>query len=534
MKTTQGTPRKTNTKNAVGHMLSSLSNSKEHSSSDDATFTLVTYSRNSSSTLRAATEKKTANTNDDTETEMKMTNVTMWKFKEFQQQIFPVIQAITNQTAVKNHPFTQKWVKALKTPYNINESSTFRMVSKAFSLDDIKDYRKFLQMAPDIDKYILFEDNKKTGNGFLFKLLTPPVLHDKPENTAAVMDSEEKFDTAVIVDDATNLKSATDPGGDESITTNVTHYKICYGNPTDFNEMLQELWPYILQFIADNPEHNHSKQWIKWIKNGLHDKCDLSTLKEITDIGTLDQLYLVLCDSPAITTHFEVLWNHKIMYKRIPPNTPAQQPDSTLMSPANIHNVRLVADHDIEFCILHKAVYEEITKWMKTKVTNGKTQTEDPQSAKWLQRQKWLFAGLKSIQMAQTIRKIMEVNDIHEYLQTVQPYPPFQENFIIYDSEDPSSIRYSYLGYDNKIPPTVSDYQHFSALFDINIHQMSARLHEFNVKIAGCEYTLKNHFVQQKSQLQEITANIVLESTTTFKQQMDQIIAEKLKYLKTI
>jgi predicted oxidoreductase (fatty acid repression mutant protein) len=47
------------------------------------------------------------------------------------------------------------------------------------------------------------------------------------------------------------------------------------------------------------------------------------------------------------------------------------------------------------------------------------------------------------------------------------------------------------------------------------------------MKIAGCEYTLKKHFAQQKSKLQEIIANIVTESTTTFKQQMARIIMEK-------
>ncbi len=257
-----------------------------------------------------------------------------------------------------------------------------------------------------------------------------------------MIDNDKQINTNVIVDDTTNQKSVTAPGGDESITTTATHYKICYGNPTYFQEMLHELWPYILQFIADNPEHNHSKQWIKWIKDGLHDKCDLSTLKEITDIGTLDQLYLVLRDSPAINKHFEILWNYKIIYKHIQSNTPAQQTDLASMNPANIHMVHILADHDIEFCIFHKAVYDGITKWMKINETNWKILTEDPQGAKWLQWQKWLFGGLKSIQSAKNIKKIMEVNDIHEYLQKVKPYKPFQEQFIIYDSRDHSSIHY--------------------------------------------------------------------------------------------
>jgi hypothetical protein len=119
------------------------------------------------------------------------------------------------------------------------------MVSKAFNLDDVNDYQKFLQTAPDIDKYVLFEDNKKRGNGFLFKLLTPPLLNDTHKNMAVVLDNKEKFNTTATVDDNINQKSVTDPSGDESITTNATHHKICYGYPTDFKEMLQELWPYI-------------------------------------------------------------------------------------------------------------------------------------------------------------------------------------------------------------------------------------------------------------------------------------------------
>jgi hypothetical protein len=114
MKTTLMTPRKTNAMTGAGQVPSSSTISKEKSSSDDADFTLVTYSRHSSGTVHTAMEKKTAKTNDDPETEMKMTHITTWKFKEFQQQIFPVIQVITTKTALKDHPFIQKWVKALK------------------------------------------------------------------------------------------------------------------------------------------------------------------------------------------------------------------------------------------------------------------------------------------------------------------------------------------------------------------------------------------------------------------------------------
>jgi hypothetical protein len=312
MKSIPGTPRKTNTKS---QSRSSSSISKDNLTSDDAGFTLVSHSRKSTGTTRSTrteTEKKTSNNHDD-ENESNaptMISVTNWRFREFQQKIFPILQSITKDPAVKENPFTQQWLKALKSPHNINQLSTLRTVLKALNLADIKDYRNFIQTAPDIDKYVIFEDNKKTENGILYRII-PPSIEDTHENTIFGLDQVE---TNVIVDEDTNQKSVPVPSGDESITTNATHYKICYGTPTDFTDILKELWPHILKFLEQNPEHNHSKQWNKWITSGLNDTCDLSKLKEITNIETLDQLYLILRDSPAINKHFDIQWNHKIVY----------------------------------------------------------------------------------------------------------------------------------------------------------------------------------------------------------------------------
>jgi hypothetical protein len=269
------------------------------------------------------------------------------------------------------------------------------------------------------------------------------------------------------------------------------------------------MWPVIIRFIDDNPEHNHSKQWQKWIDSGLNETRDLSTLKDITNTETLDQIYLILRNSPAINKYFEILWDHKIMYKQISPTHMEQKSTPQISSnTALINTIRTLADHDMEFCIFHKFIYEEITNWMNSSGPNRMRVAEDPKGDKWLQWKKWIFGGLKPIQPAQNIKKIMDVKDIHEYLQKVQPYQPFQEKFIIYDSDEPTSIRYSYSGCDNINSLAVKDFQHFKASFNINLPQMNARLHEFNVKIAGCEYTLKNHYAQQKSKLTEITNNI--------------------------
>jgi hypothetical protein len=135
MKTTPGTPRKTNAKSQTR---SSLDNTKE--SSDDADFTLVSYSRNSSGTARStrtAIEKK-LKLNTVEGNEMKMISVMAWRFREFQKKIFPIIHSITKASTVKDHPFIKKWEQALKQ--NINDSSTLRTVLKALDLNNINEY----------------------------------------------------------------------------------------------------------------------------------------------------------------------------------------------------------------------------------------------------------------------------------------------------------------------------------------------------------------------------------------------------------
>jgi hypothetical protein len=97
---------------------------------------------------------------------MKMISVMAWRFREFQKKIFPIIHSITKASTVKDHPFIKKWVQALKQ--NINDSSTLRTVLKALNLNNINEYRRYLQTAPNIGNYVTFEDNKKTGNGFFF------------------------------------------------------------------------------------------------------------------------------------------------------------------------------------------------------------------------------------------------------------------------------------------------------------------------------------------------------------------------------
>jgi len=180
--------------------------------------------------------------------------------------------------------------------------------------------------------------------------------------------------------------------------------------------MLMELWPPVTDSLKDNPDHEHAKQWNKWISAGLNERTELSTLKNIVGIYTLDQLYLILRDSPAINKHFDIAWYHRIMHR--PKHYDIPELKSRESISAKRHAIKSVTDRDIEFCILHKTIFAEIMLWME-----DQTNTQDHRSMQW---RKWLFAGLKPIQPAHKIRKITSVTNIHEYIQKLHPYPPLQ------------------------------------------------------------------------------------------------------------
>jgi hypothetical protein len=91
-------------------------------------------------------------------------------------------------------------------------------------------------------------------------------------------------------------------------------------------------------------------------------------------------------------------------------------------------------DNDIEFRIMHKLAVEVINQWLGT--TSGLDK-------KWLQWKKWLYTGLKPDNSVQQLKKIMQVNNIQEYIDTIDSYEPISDIFT-FDSSDEGTAAYSY------------------------------------------------------------------------------------------
>jgi hypothetical protein len=290
-----------------------------------------------------------------------------------------------------------------------------------------------------------------------------------------------------------------DDAGD-SITSINQDFKVCYGNNEDFHEMMTEFWPCIHEFMENESNHEHTKQWSRWIAQGLTSGTNLSVVKSLMGIETFDQFYLFLRDSPALNTYYDISWDHKIIYqkKSHPIPTPEYNdrptPKNTSTDPARIYHIRVLSDDDMDFCIFHKRVYTEITAWH-----NGEQATTD---LKWMQWRKWMFAGLKAIQPTHEIKKILSVTNLQAYVQAMQPYTAFQQKFILYDAAG-DTIKYSYNTESvTMVAPAAEDFEHFNSHFLIHVNQISKALNAIQDKVDAYDHTLKGFYAQQRTRSQ--------------------------------
>jgi hypothetical protein len=222
-------------------------------------------------------------------------SVTLATFSVFQNQIYPIIEQIVTKPELTNHPFVTKWL-AMTTSgtIKVQATSTFRVISKALGINssDLHAYRRYLETCPTIHDHVTFMDSTNNSTGFMCH------IHKKHEDVAS----------DITTANSTELKNPEQAGGienSEAPTTPTTPtqdnpYEACYGTPTEFHNMLQTFWPTIQNFIVCNSSHDHAKQWKAWIANGLTDKTDISTFKQLVGVDTLDKLYIFFRDSPAV------------------------------------------------------------------------------------------------------------------------------------------------------------------------------------------------------------------------------------------
>ena len=85
----------------------------------------------------------------------------------------------------------------------LTTSSTFRTMAKAFNLQNIQEYRRFLLTAPNITQYVQFYESNNNSNSFQYRII-PESQHgfNLEEPTKNSFDSIEKSTTSDKTTDA--------------------------------------------------------------------------------------------------------------------------------------------------------------------------------------------------------------------------------------------------------------------------------------------------------------------------------------------
>jgi hypothetical protein len=249
------------------------------------------------------------------------------------------------------------------------------------------------------------------------------------EATNGVQNSDSKHQTELILDADYDINGLRD---NDSITTILPTHKECYGRDGDNKAMFHNFWLHVMEIIDKHPSHDHSQQWQLWILNGLSQQSGLADIKRVMGIDTKSQLFLILHDSPALNTTYDISWDHKMQYSLKPTKDDnfcltnvlsdkinLEKKNDTFCYQSNTYTAHFLDDHDTEFLVLHKMAYKIIQEWAveHTQMDNN-----------WMQWKKWTFAGVKAIQPAQQIKKILQVNNIFDYVKRMIKFPVFRRH----------------------------------------------------------------------------------------------------------
>jgi hypothetical protein len=438
------------------------------------------------------------------------------------------------KTKAFNTPFSCNWKTGKQGVLAISEISFFCTVSKVLKITQLQDYHWLIQTLPDIDKYVAFQDNTSNSSGFQYhiKSITPSV------------EKSVELDTPSVVEPDVGVNNPNDDEDEDTIMT-VQQCKTCYGSDTDINALLTDLWPYIMQYIADNPKAPQAAQWLMWMEKGLRNTYSLGQVKNIMGIETIAERYLILRDSPAVNTHYNITWDHKIQYQLKPnhvatvpessshsedTNGIAHKDDATTKPTRALKIIYHMLESDYEFKMFHKILYNGIAEWSQTDAAQ--------QHAKWMEWKKLEFASLKSLQPVARIKNILQVNNINDYITKTTEYPVFDEIMSIAANEKEHHVHWTTkkpVKVDiTEINNATEQLYFLNELINIRVHEMNKKLDKLEHKTEACAHTQKNYFANIKHMTQQLTTSIVNDSVSALQKSINTMITERLHMFKLI
>jgi F0F1-type ATP synthase membrane subunit b/b' len=276
--------------------------------------------------------------------------------------------------------------------------------------------------------------------------------------------------------------------------------------------MLSVFWPVIHDYIHQNPNHDHAQQWKQWITvDGLNVNTKLQQLKMILQVNTMDQLFIILRDSPTIKTKVDLHWDHKICYRlKHDPLDKNLLPETKHDTPGHTHVTTM---NDDEFSIRHKIIYELISEWTLLDIAKS--------HENWLQWKKWGFAGLKSIQPAEKIQQILEVAHLHEYIDLMIKFPPISHHLDIVLNDD-GSVSYHHKSLITVTPTDIANmsmkFDHFTHVYEIKITKINTQLQDVQHAMEHFDDFIKNHIADYKQKLTKFSQSIIESTTKTITQ----------------
>ena len=488
---------------------------------------------------RKASTGSTSTTNDD-ETVF-FDTVTMTKFDKFQAKIFPIVTKISTLKQHQEQPFVILWKQALAKPGNtLTSDSTFRSLHKILPVENLHDYKRFLQECPSIETYVTFQDSNKTTAGF--------EVYFNEDKIKGLL--EESTDLK-LGGDATTLSSfemvndnVTEPSKTDTVTTEEQEpFQECYGTKTDFKPLWTQVCFILNTFASENIDDPITLKWKEWQKRGLTLRSDFQQVKKVTNLDSLAELFFFLRECAPVTEFLEIQWDNKIKFRQR--QEPVDQlAESVLMQPVEtatlttaestthlvsptkvkpaVHDsepctkvnndvpttpfidmIRDAADIDPsetldyytvnedtiitsdEFRIFHSHVCDIIDKWVSQ--ADG---TKEGFVTTW---RRWKFHGLDRTRDFRFVQRLLRIEDLNGYLMAIKACPEItkQVGWLWYQNE----LRYWIIPRETLKESAVVEVnqtrlQNLQTEFTLFQNKFELSIKDFNAKLADVQYRL--------------------------------------------